>query len=100
METGWKQGEGGPSLFVPALARKSIKRRNRVSIVRARDTRARVYTCIYVCVWLNAHGRRTRAAKGNIHSDRSRQGEKQDSPRLPGLPPRKYKRVSHISRIN
>lgn len=50
METGWKQGEGGPSLFVPALARKSIKRRNRVSIVRARDTRARVYTRVCVCV--------------------------------------------------
>lgn len=51
METGWKQGEGGPSLFVPALARKSIKRRNRVSIVRARDTRARVYTrvCVAEC---------------------------------------------------
>lgn len=52
MEAGWKQGEGGegrgPSLFVPALARKSIKRRNRVSIVRARDTR--VHTCTYVWV--------------------------------------------------
>lgn len=32
-------GKREPSLFVPALARKSIKRRNRVSIVRAHDTR-------------------------------------------------------------
>lgn len=77
METGWKQGEGGeerrgPSLFVPALARKSIKRRNRVSIVRARDTHACIRVCAFTWHTDDAHALPT----GNIHSDRSRRAEK------------------------
>lgn len=73
-----QDGKRGPNLFVPALARKSIKRRNRVSIVRAHDTRrcVRVRRGVVCAVgectntqWLE-HTRRR-----GILLDRSRRGK-------------------------
>ena len=83
-----QDGKRGPNLFVPALARKSIKRRNRVSIVRAHDTRrcVRVRRGVVCAVgectntqWLeHTHDE-------GEYSSTGRDGGKQDSPRLPGL---------------